>query len=163
RETFSKTEVRVDLKPPVRLQDFVASSKLELSLRSYLELVMANNTDIQIQRLSVEQPKNAIMRAFGAFDPLAIASFSSTRTKTPSTDALAGASTVNSLSQPARFTVQQTLTSGTQYNVTFTGSKSTTNSGFQNFNPALNTGVGLSFIQPLIRNRGGAVNRLAIN
>src|SRR5215813_11077299 len=71
RETFSKTEVRVDLKPPVRLQDFVASSKLELSLRSYLELVMANNTDIQIQRLSVEQPKNAIMRAFGAFDPLA--------------------------------------------------------------------------------------------
>jgi outer membrane protein len=163
RETFSKTDTRVELQPPVRLQDFVAGGKLELSLRSYLELVMANNTDIQIQRLSVEQPKNAIMRAFGAFDPLATASFSSTRNKTPSTDALAGAATVGTLAQPLRFSVQQTLTSGTQYTVSVTGSKSTTNSGFQNFNPALNSAVGVSFVQPLIRNRGSAVNRLAIN
>jgi len=163
RETFSKTDTRVELQPPVRLPDFVAGGKLELSLRSYLELVMANNTDIQIQKLSVEQPRNAILRAFGAFDPLATANFTSTRTKTPSTDALAGAATVNTLSQPSRFGVQQTLTSGTQYSVSFTASKTTTNSGFQNFNPALNSGLGLSFIQPLIKNRGAAVNRLSIN
>jgi outer membrane protein len=163
RETFSKTDTKVVLQPPVRLQDFVVSGKLELSLRSYLELVMANNTDIQIQRLNVETPKNAIQRAMGAWDPTATGSFTSTRTKTPSSDALAGANTVVTLSQPARFTYAQTLETGTQYTATFNASKSTTNSGFQNFNPALNSSLGLNFSQPLLRNRGAAVNRLALN
>ncbi|MCC7346961.1 MAG: TolC family protein [Variibacter sp.] len=163
RETFTKVDSRVTLQPPVRLQDFVVAGKLELSLRSYLELVAANNTEIQIQKLSVETPKNAIMRAFGAFDPLATASFNSTRTKTPATDALAGASTLVSLNQPARFSYAQTLPTGTQYTATFNASKATTNSGFQNFNPALNSSMGLSFVQPLLRNRGAEVNRIAIN
>lgn len=163
RETFSKTETKVVLQPPVRLQDFVVGGKLELSLRSYLELVMANNTDIQIQKLNIETPKNAILRAFGTFDPLATASFNSTRTKTPATDALQGANTVVTLSQPARFSYAQTLETGTQYTASFNASKATTNSGFQSYNPALNSALGLSFSQPLLRNRGSAVNRLAIS
>jgi outer membrane protein len=163
RETFAKADPKVEIQPPVRLPDFVVSGKLELSLRSYLELVLANNTDIQLQKLTVETPKNAILRAFGTFDPIATASFSSTRTKTPSSDALAGANTLSTLSQPARFGYQQTLSSGAQYNVTFLGSKSTTNSGFQNFNPALNSSFGVNFSQPLIRNRGSFINRIAIN
>src|SRR5262249_2749792 len=121
RETFSKTESKVELKPPVRLSDFMAGDKLELSLKSYLELVMANNTDIQIQKLTLEMPANAITRAFAPFDPLATASFSSTRSKTPATDALAGAGTVVTLSQPARFTYGQTLETGTNYQVTVLG------------------------------------------
>jgi len=163
RETFANSETKVQLKAPVRLKDFVAADKLELSLRSYLELVMANNTDIELQRLSIEQPKNAITRAFGVFDPVATASFSSTRTKTPASDALAGATTLVSLTQPARFTYQQTLTNGMQYIATFSGTKSTTNSGFQNFNPALNSSLGVAFTQPLLRNRGTYINRLNIN
>ncbi|HWB87096.1 MAG TPA: TolC family protein [Bryobacteraceae bacterium] len=160
RETFIPPSTTVELKGPVRLQDFVVGGKLELSLKSYLELVMANNTDIQIQMLTLETPKNAIMRAMAPWDPLAQASFTSTRTKTPSTDALQGASTLESLSQPARFSFQQTLDTGTQYTVSFSGSKSTTNSGFTNFNPALNSSFGINFTQPLIKNRGRYVNRL---
>ena len=60
----------------IRDSDYVEGGKLELSLRSYLELVMANNTDIAIQRLTVDVAQNAITRAFAAFDPLATASFS---------------------------------------------------------------------------------------
>src|SRR3982751_1881284 len=55
---------RYELKPPVHLSDYVVSGKLELSLRSYLDLVMSNNTDVQIQKVSLEIPKNAIMRSF---------------------------------------------------------------------------------------------------
>src|SRR5579884_3517342 len=76
RETFAKPIPRIELKDPVRLRDFVVSGTLELSLKSYLGLVMANNTDIQIQLLSMETPKNAIMRALGVWDPLASAQFS---------------------------------------------------------------------------------------
>jgi len=79
RQVFSKTDTRVELRPPVRLRDFAVGGKLELSLRSYLELVMANNSDIQFQMLNLETPKNALLRAFGTFDPVFTGSFSSTR------------------------------------------------------------------------------------
>src|SRR5579872_5801088 len=131
RQTFASPDTRVELHNPVRLRDRVVDGKLELSLKQYLELVMANNTDIQIEMLSLETPKNAIQRAFSTWDPLAAASFTNTKSTTPSTGALEGAETVVSLSQPARFSFQQTLPSGTQYDVSFAATKSTSNSAFQ--------------------------------
>jgi len=162
RETFSKTQTKVELKDPVRLQDFVAGGKLELSLKNYLSLVMANNPDIQLQMLTLETPKNAILRAFGAWDPLARASFTSTKTTSPSTSALDGAATLVSLSQPAQFSYSQTLETGTNYSVGFSASKSTTNSGFSNFNPALASNFSFNVSQPLVKNRGMYVNRLPL-
>ena len=45
RETFARPVTKVELQSPARLPDYVVGGKLELSLRGYLELVMANNTD----------------------------------------------------------------------------------------------------------------------
>jgi outer membrane protein TolC len=162
RQTFAHSDTRIELKGPVRLRDFVAGGKLELSLKDYLELVMANNTDVQIDFLSVEIPKNAIMRALSTWDPLARASFTNTKSSTPSTGALAGADTVVSLSQPANFSYQQTLPTGLQYSVGFAAAKSTSNSSFQTLNPALSSSLQFSFSQPLLRDRGAAVNRLSL-
>lgn len=162
RQTFSRPVTRVELKNPVRLQDYVVNDKLELSLRSYLELVMANNTDIAIQRLTLDVAQNAITRAFAAFDPFATASFTSTRQKTPASQSLQGAATLVQLTQPASFSYSQTLPSGLQYNAGFFAQKVSTNSGFYNFNPALNSTLGFNFIQPLIKNRGTYVNKLPI-
>src|SRR3982751_5266187 len=135
RETFAKTQPKVELKDPVRLKDFVVGDKLELSLKDYLSLVMSNNTDIQLQLLTVEQPKNAIQRAFGVWDPIATAQFSSQRSTSPSTSASEGAAELKTLSQPLTMAVQQTLPTGTQYTVSWGGLKSTTNSTFNNYNP----------------------------
>jgi outer membrane protein TolC len=160
RQTFARAQTRVELQSPVRLGDFVVDGKLELSLKSYIELVMSNNTDIQIEFLTVEAPKDAILRAMQTWDPLGTASFSSTRATTPATGALQGATTVVSLSQPATFDFQQTLPTGMTYTVGFAGSKSTTNSAFQTLNPALGANLSVNFSQPLLRNRGAAVNRI---
>src|SRR5258708_2800241 len=166
RETFARPVTKVELQPPARLADFAVEEKegkkLELSLKSYLELVMANNTDIAVSRLIVEVAQNAITRAFSRFDPFATGLFTSTRSKTPASDALQGAATLVTLSQPTLFTYNETLASGTNYGVTFSGLKSSTNSGFQNFNPAINSSLQFNFAQPLIRNRGTYVNRLPI-
>jgi outer membrane protein len=162
RETFARPRTKVELQPPIRLKDAVVDDKLSLSLKTYIELVMANNTDIALQMLSVEQPKNAITRAFAAWDPQALASFSDTKSTTPSTGALQGANTVVSLSQPANFSYAQTLPSGLQYSVSFGASKSTTNSSFATLNPALSAGLTVSVSQPLIRNRGDYVNRITL-
>jgi len=166
RETFARPVMNVELQPPAHLADFVVEEKegkkLELSLKSYLELVMANNTDIAVSRLTVDVSQNAITRAFSRFDPFATGQFTSTQSKTPSSDVLQGANTLVTLSQPTLFTYNQTLSSGTNYGVTFSGLKTSTNSGFQNFNPAINSSVQFNFAQPLIRNRGAYVNRLPI-
>lgn len=160
RETFARARTKVELEPPVKLKDFVADGKLSISLKKYIELVMVNNTDIAIQMLSVETPKNAITRAFATWDPQALASFSDTKSSTPSTGALAGADTVVSLSQPANFSFSQTLPTGMQYSVTFGATKSTTNSSFATLNPALSSNFTVSVSQPLIRNRGDFINRI---
>jgi outer membrane protein len=162
RETFTTPKTHIEMMPPVRLADFVVDGKMELSLRSYIELVMANNTEVAISRLNVDTAKNAILRGFAPFDPFATASFNNTRTKTPSTDALQGATTLAQLNQPVTFNYSQLMQNGTSYQVGFSEVKTTTNSGFANFNPAYNSGLTVSFSQPLLRNRGAYINRLPV-
>lgn len=154
---------RYQLREPIRLNDFVIGDKLELSLKSYLELVLANNTDIQIQRLSLEIPKNNITRQYGIFDPLLFGQFNATRSNTQASDILAGANTVSSLAQPWQFGYQQVLPTGTQFNVGFNGAKNSTNSQFQTFNPAYTSQLNFRFTQPLLRGRGRDVTRLPIS
>ncbi|HYP09816.1 MAG TPA: hypothetical protein VER03_26565, partial [Bryobacteraceae bacterium] len=54
RRIWTTPTPRVELRAPVRLEEFVHDGKLELSLRNYLDAVLANNTDIQVSRLTVE-------------------------------------------------------------------------------------------------------------
>jgi outer membrane protein len=166
REIFARPVTQVQLQAPARLPDYLVEDKdgkkLELSLKSYLDLVMANNTDIAVSRLTVSVAQNAITRAFSVFDPFASGLFTSTRSKTPSSTVLQGASTLETLTQPVTFSYSQLLPTGTSYSVSFSGTKSSTNSGFQDYNPAIASVLQFSFTQPLIRNRGADVNRLPI-
>src|SRR5258708_345645 len=84
RRHFQPVPSRIELQPPVRLSDFVVENKLELSLKNFLELTVANNPDVISQKVTVEFSRNAITRAFAAFDPTALARFNSARTHTPS-------------------------------------------------------------------------------
>lgn len=153
---------RVSLRAPARLADFVVDGHLELSLKDYLELVLANNTDIAIQRLTIETPKNAITRALGRFDPAVVTTFRSTRTVSPTSSQLEGAQTLSQLTQPLSFAYQQTLETGTIYNIGFSGNKRSTNSAFATVNPSINASLDFSVTQPLLRNFGSYVNRLQV-
>jgi outer membrane protein TolC len=122
RQVFEQTRTQVDLRDPVKLKEHVVDGKLELSLKSFLELVMANNTDVQVTFLTVETPRNNITSAFGIWDPTATGSFSSTRSTSPATNpsqsenASFGANS-KSLSQPLSLTYGQALDTGTSYQV----------------------------------------------
>jgi hypothetical protein len=112
RKAFGPAPTRVDLAPPVQIEDYVVAGKLELSLKSFLALVMANNADISIQRITVELSRNNLAGSFGMFDPLATASFSSVRSLSGTTSATQGAATLDQLSQPLSLSFQQLLPSG---------------------------------------------------
>ena len=53
RMHFASPLPKVKLKPPTRLADFLVDDHLELSLRGYLELVLENNTEIAIEKLTM--------------------------------------------------------------------------------------------------------------
>src|SRR4051812_2769510 len=163
RETFQKTRTNVELKDPTKLKDFVVDGKLELSLRHYLELVMANNTDIQIQFLTVEVPKNNIQAALGVWDPTARASFNTTRSTSLPTSPLESNnvnSTLKSLTQPFSASVSQRMDTGLQYTATFNGSKSSSSNSRSSYLKQYNSGLAINLQQPLIRDRGRYVNRI---
>jgi outer membrane protein TolC len=155
-------DTRLELQAPLHFEDYVVDSKLELSLKSYLDLVMANNPNVSIQRLSVITFEDAVMRAFGNFDPLGTASFQSTRSLTQGTTALSGASTLDLLTQPFSLGWQQLLSSGATYNIGYFDTKSSTNSSFATINPTYNSSLNVSFSQPLLRGRGSFITKLPI-
>ena len=165
REAFQRTRTKVELQPPVRLKDFVVDGELELNLKNYLALVMANNTDIQLQLLTVEIPKNAIETALGAWDPKATASFSTTRATTVPTNATTAqnaAALTKSLTQPYSLAYTQTLSNGLQYTAQFNGVKNSATNSFNNYNPALTANLRVGVTQPLIQNRGSYINRIPL-
>jgi outer membrane protein TolC len=102
--------------------------------------------------------------ALGAWDPLARASFSTTRSTSLPSSALDARTTseTKSLTQPYSLSYSQTLDTGTSYAVTFSGAKSSQSNGFNFYNPSLTSGLNFSVSQPLIKNRSTYVNRLPL-
>lgn len=159
---FTTVPTKVELAPPVRLGDYVVDGKLELSLKSFLDLVMANDTDVSITKLSVETAQNNIVSALGAFDPSASLSFSATRQKQRSNNVTQGAAVLNSLSQPARLNVTQNLITGGSYTVSFSDTKSSSNAATSVFNPSYSAQPNFTFTQPLLRGRGSYYARMPV-
>jgi outer membrane protein TolC len=166
RETFQKARTTVELRDPAKLKDYVVDGKLELSLKHYLELVMANNTDIQIQFLTVEQPRNAIQAAMGVWDPTARTTFQTTRTTSLPTSPLdtnnVATAVLKSLNQPFSLLYQQTLDTGTQLTTQFSGSKTSSSNSRSSYIKQFNTNLNFQVAQPLLRNRGRFVNRIPL-
>jgi outer membrane protein TolC len=162
RRIFRPGDTKVTVEGPVHLKDYVLDGKLTLSLKAYLDLVVANNTDIAVQRLSIEVPKNAIQRAFGIFDPTINSSFNATRATTPATNQLQGAAVVSQLNQPFSMRFQELLPTSTTVFSQLNWSKLGTNDTFAIFNPAYTNTWQMGFTQPLMRNRGSYITKLPI-
>ncbi|HEV2348420.1 MAG TPA: TolC family protein [Terriglobia bacterium] len=147
---------------PQGLKDYLVDGKLRLTLDDAIRLTLMNSTDVHLNELPVESAKFSLERSFAPFDPAATSSFTTSRSASPSFTQLAGAPTLSSLSQQSQFGYSQTLETGTNYQVGFSASKSSTNSVFNFFNPSLFTSLNLSFTQPLLRDRGFFPNRAPI-
>lgn len=159
---FAEPMPKTELRGVSKFDDFIIDDKLELSLRSYLQLVLANNVDIDIQRLAVEITRNSITRAYAPFDPFFTGNFQTTRTIQQTSSQLEGAQTLNQLAQPMTFAYTQTLTNGLQYTAGFNASKTSTNNSFNFFNPALNASMVGSFAMPLLNGRGKTIQMMPI-
>lgn len=162
RETFKQVDTKIVLQPPARLRDFVKDGKLELSLKDYLGLAMANNTSIQIQYLSLERSRNSITSVYGLWDPTATASFSpqtAISAPLPSTPGAYRNPDVESHLIPLVFGYSQTLSTGQTISADVSGTKTSGGTGGY---PSFNAGVGLSISQPLLRGRGTYITKIPL-
>ncbi len=162
REMWQGAPYSVEIDTVSNLEEHVVDGKLELSLRAYLELVMANHPDVQIQVLNVLESENSIERAFSPFDPNLALNFNANRGTNPSQDVLQGGDVVSTLRQTGGFTYRQTLDTGMNYSVGFTGLKNASSSTFRTFNPSIQDTLQFRVTQPLLRNRGRGIQRIPI-
>ena len=162
REQWQPSPLDIEIDSVGGLDDFYFDGKIELSLRSYIELVMVNSPDINLQKLAVLEQQNAIQRAFSPFDPTLNLGFTTNRSTTLPNDILEGADVRTNLNQRGSFTYSQTFDTGTNYTVGYIGGKSANNSQFTNFNPSITQNLLFTVSQPLLRDRGRFVQRIPI-
>jgi outer membrane protein len=143
-------------------QEHVVQGKLTLSLDDAIRLALANNTNIQLEHTQIEFAEFTLIGSKAPFDPLLISSFSDTRSTSPQSSQLGGATTLNSLTQATFLGVQQTVETGGNYEVAYNGEKLSSNSSFNLFNPSIATDVSVTFTQPLLKGAGFAINRAPI-
>jgi outer membrane protein TolC len=133
----------------------ISGGKLNLTLRDFLELVLANSTDINISRLDVYTAADQIKAAHAVFDPLVSLGFNTLRSVSPQFSQIGGASTLSSLTENSYVNYQQLTPYGQTVNVSFAGTRNSTNSAFNIFNPSITGTMAFSVTQPLLQNRDG--------
>jgi outer membrane protein len=162
RKLYSTPSMHVELQPPVRLADYVLDGKLVLSMRAFLDLVMANNTDIAVQKLQIDTARNTLFSAFGRFDPSLSMSLSHGRTASVSDQQIDQVTQLKSLKQSGSLTYNQILPTGQTVSAGITAGKTTSNSANNALNPSLTAGMNYSITQPLLRGRSLDIVRLNI-
>jgi len=150
----------VEIEPVSRLRDFVVDDKLRLSLEQYIELVLANHGDVQVQKLNVYSQENQIQAALSPFDPSFQTSFTAQRGQTPQADNLGGGDVVSNLSQNGRAAFSKRFDTGTDLNAVFSTNRGSSNSNRTLFNPSLRESFSLNLAQPLLRGRGRSIQRI---
>jgi outer membrane protein TolC len=162
RKVFSTPSNRVELQPPVRLADYVQNGKLVLSLKSYLDLVMANNTDVSIQRLTIERSRNNLLGSFSDFDPNITMNLNHGRTQTTDTTTEQGVTLSKRLNQTGDLTYNQLLSTGQTVSGGFSASKVVSNASNIRLNPNLGAGINFGITQQLLRGRSLDIVRIKI-
>jgi outer membrane protein TolC len=118
------------------LQDYVADNRLRLALRDAITLALANDTDVRLNELQFQLSWIGVDRARASFDPVFTSSFAPTRSNTPTTSTLdSGSATSSQLTHRATLGYSQTVSTGTNYSISFSGNRSATNSRYNFVKP----------------------------
>jgi outer membrane protein len=159
---FHRPAAPTQVQGPSRLDEFIVEGKLRLTVDDAILLALVNNSELSVDRAQFDLSQFAVQRAYSPFDPLIVAGFTPTRSTSPSSSALVGASTLSTLNQATNAGYSQQFQTGTGVNVGMTTTRFTTNSSFATVNPSFTSGLTFSLSQPLLRRFGIFANRAPI-
>ena len=158
--------VKVELPPPPGIQaqqqlaSLVRSGQLPLTVGDLINLMLENNLDVGVNRLSPRASQYLIEAAYRQFEPTLRLQATVNRNTAPSTSFLTtgGAQSFKSLGGAYSVGYSQLLETGTGVAVDFSMNRSSSNSSFNSFNPSYTGRLVYSFNQPLMRDFGRTVN-----
>lgn len=132
---------------------------LRLSLSDAVNTAVRQNLGVQVQTYENQIAAQNYRGEYGLFDFIAAGnvSTSSRRSPTASTFAASGSRAIN-----VDASVNQIIPTGGQYSIGVTNSRNSTTGGGTFVNPAYNTGLQFSFVQPLMRDFGVDITRRGI-
>ena len=124
-----------------------------LSVDEAVALALEQNLNLQVQRLDPELQDLTIAQVKTAWTPLVSSTFSNRSSTSPVSSFFAGAE--NQLTNDnfgATVQASQLLPWGANYNVQWSNTRLRSNSLFDSPNPSLQSAVGATYTQPLLRN-----------
>ena len=140
-----------DAKLPPRIG---IEGKARITLKEVIELVLANDPDFEISRVSLQQAGHSAKGATGFYIPNFTLDTSKSRNVTPIASVIGGSSSGKLTSTDFTFTPTISGNSpwlGTSYNMRFNDSKQTNDSSFTTLNPQYPSSLSLTLTQPLWR------------
>ena len=133
----------------------VGAAQHKLTLQAAIEMALANNLEIEIDRVNTQLSQKSLLAAQGVYDPFFryAPGFESRTTPTPSVlvsadGKLVERSFTNNLSLGQKLNFQ-----GATARVDFNNNRLTTNNPFTGLSPYVTPQLVFSYIQPLLRNR----------
>jgi outer membrane protein TolC len=141
------------MRPIEGIQERVTDGKLHLTLKTFLELVLRNSTDINLIRLNVYTQADQITAAKAPLDPSLQFGFNVLRSVSPQFTQIGGAATLSSLTQNSFLNYNQLLPTGQKVTASFDATRSSSNSAFNFFNPNIYGLLSIQVLQPLLQDR----------
>jgi outer membrane protein len=143
---------------PQQLPDLIRSGQLPLTMGDLINLILQNNLDIGVNRLSPLSSQYLIDTFYRTFEPTLHLQATVNRNTSPATTILAGAANPSTLAGAYTVGFSQSLMTGTVVAIDATMNRSSSNSTFSTLNPSWSGSLRYSFTQHLARDFGRQVN-----
>jgi len=149
----SGTQSAQDVAPLIR------SGQLPLTVGEMINLVLQNNLDVGLNRLSPLSSLYFIDTMYRPFEPTLRLQATVNRNTVPATSQLIGAQQLSTLGGAYSLGFSQSLDTGTSIGVDFSINRNSSNSAFNTFNPSYTGLLRYSVSQHLLNGYGRAINK----
>ncbi len=140
----------LSLLPSLSIQD----GTLELTLDEAIAIALERNLSLVVERFSQEEADLQILRNRGIYDLFSTADFQKLSDTSPAASNLDGAPVQEFELMDLDLGLEQLVSTGGRVRLDWDNNEQKTNSLFATLNPAYRVDMDLTFIQPLLRNRG---------
>ncbi len=140
------------------LADLIRSGQIQLSVGDVINLMLQNNLDVGVNRLTPRSSEYLIETLYRPFEPTLRLQATINRNTSPATSQLTGAPALSTLGGAYAVGFSQTLAAGTNVGVDFIVNRNSSNSAFNTFNPSWIGALRYSFNQHLMRDFGRSNN-----
>ena len=140
----------------------IRTGQLPLSVGDLINLIIQNNLDVGVNRLTPLSSRYLIETMYLPFEPTLHLQATVTRNTSPAISQLIGAQSLSTLGGAYSLGFSQALDTGTTLGLDFVMNRNSSNSAFNTFNPSYTGLLRYSFSQHLLKDYGRVNNRRQI-